>query len=89
MKDNTEKWGVSPDTTADAHRKQIEILRRMSPQRRALKSFEISDNVRKNVMAGIRKMYPDFSDAQIANELLRRMVGDELFQRIVAAKGLK
>jgi hypothetical protein len=89
MKDNTEKWGVSPDTTPDAHRKQIEILRRMPPQRRALKSFEISDNVRQNVMAGIARMHPDFSDAQIANELLRRMVGDELFQRIVAAKGLK
>ena len=89
MKDNTEKWGVSPDTTPDAHRKQIEILQKMSPQSRALKSFEISDNVRQNVMAGIRKMHPDFNDAQIRNELLRRMVGDELFQRIVAAKGFK
>jgi len=80
---------IPPDTTPEAHRKQIEILRKMSPEKRALISFEISDNVRQNAIAGIRKMYPDFTETQIKRELLRRLVGDELFQKIIAEKGLK
>lgn len=79
---------IPPDTTPDAHRKQIEILRKMSPQRRALVSFELSDNVRQNAIAGIRKMHPDFNETQITRELLRRLVGDELFHKIGVEKGL-
>jgi hypothetical protein len=80
---------IPPDTTPDAHRKQIEILRKMSPERQALISFELSDNVRQIAIAGIRKMRPDFTETQIRRELLRRLVGDELFQKIIAEKGLK
>ena len=80
---------ISSDTTLDAHRKQIEILRKMSPEKRALISFELSDNVRQIAIAGIRKMHPEFNETQITRELLRRLVGDELLQKIVAAKGLK
>jgi hypothetical protein len=40
-------------------------------------------------MEGIRKMHPEFTETQVIRELLRRLVGDELFQKIVAAKGLK
>ena len=80
---------ISRDTTIEAARKQIEILRKMSSQKRALISFELSDNVRQIAIAGIKKLHPDFTDSQIKMELLRRTVGDELFRKIIAAKGLK
>jgi len=80
---------ISPDTTPDAHRKQIEILRKLTPERLALISLELSDNVRQIAMEGIRRMHPEFTETRVRRELLRRMVGDELFQKIVAAKGLK
>jgi len=80
---------ITEDTTIEAVRVQFEILRKMSPEKRTLISFELSDNVRQNVIAGIKKLHPDFTDTQIKMELLRRMVGDELFRKIVAAKGLK
>ena len=80
---------IPADTTLEAARKQFEILRRLPPQKRALISFEISDNVRQNVIAGIKKLHPDFTDIQIKKELLRRTVGDELSRKIIAAKGLK
>jgi hypothetical protein len=80
---------IPPDTTLDVHKKQVEILRKMSPEKRALISFELSDNVRQNAIAGIKKLHPDFTDTQIRRELLRRMVGDELFRKIIAEKGLK
>jgi len=80
---------IPGDTTIEAARKQIEILRQMSPEKRALISFELSDNVRQIVIAGIRKLHPDFTDTQIKMELLRRTVGDDLFRKIIAAKGLE
>lgn len=80
---------IPSDTTLDVHRKQIEILRKMSPEKRALISFELSDNVRNNIIAGIRKMYPDFTDTQIKRELLQRCYGEGLFQEVAAAKGWK
>lgn len=84
------KMNVIPaDTTVEAARKQFEILRRLTPQKRALISFEISDNVRQNVIAGIKKLHPDFTDTEIKKELLRRTVGDELYRKIIAVKGLK
>lgn len=80
---------IPADTTPQAHKKQVEILRKMSPEKRALISFELSDNVRQNAIAGIKKQHPDFTDTQIAKELLRRIVGNELLCKISAAKGLK
>jgi hypothetical protein len=80
---------IPSDTTLDAHKKQIEILRKLSPERLALISFELSDNVRQIAMEGIRIMHPEFTETQVIRELLRRLVGNELFQKIVAAKGLK
>jgi hypothetical protein len=80
---------IPADTTLDAHKKQIEILRKLSPERLALISFELSDNVRQITMEGIRSMYPEFTEIQVKRELLRRLVGDELFRKIVAEKGLK
>ncbi len=80
---------IPADTTIEAARKQFEILRKLSPEKRALISFELSDNVRENAIAGIKKLHPYFTEAQIKMELLRRTVGDVLFRKIMAAKGLK
>jgi hypothetical protein len=80
---------IPADTTIEAAKKQYEILRKLSPEKRALISFEISDNVREIAIAGIKKLHPDFTDTQIIMEVLRRTVGDELFRKIIAAKGLE
>ena len=80
---------IPHDTTLEAHKKQIEILRKMSPEKLALISFELSDNVRQNAIAGMKKQHPDFTDTRIRRELLRRMVGNALFFKIIAEKGLE
>ena len=80
---------LSKDTTPEAHKKQVEILRKLSPEQLALISLELSDNVRQIAIEGIRRMHPDFTETRIRRELLRRLVGDELYQKIVAEKGLK
>lgn len=80
---------IPRDTTLEAHKKQMEILKKLSPEQRALISFELSDNVRQIAMEGIRRMHPEFTEAQVKRELLRRIAGEELFREIVAAKELK
>jgi hypothetical protein len=77
------------DTTLEAHRKQVEILRKLSPQRKALMAIELTDNIRQIAVEGIKSRYPEFSEKQVMRELLRLIVGDELFQKIATAKGFE
>ena len=78
---------IPPDTSLEAHRKQIEILRKIPPERRSLISFELSDNVRQNAIAGIKKQHPEFTKQQLIIEIIRRCYGEELSQKVAAAKG--
>jgi hypothetical protein len=80
---------IPSDTTLDAHKKQIEILQKMSPEKRALISFELSDNIRQNAIAGIKKQHPDFTEQQVKLEVIRRCYGEKLAQEVAAAKGWK
>lgn len=80
---------ISPDTTPEAHKRQVEILRKLSPERKALMAMELTDNIRQIAVEGIRSRHPEFNEKQIMRELLRMIVGDELFQKIAIAKGFK
>jgi len=73
---------IPADTTIEAARKQIEILRRMGPQARLKTAFELSDNIRNIVEAGVRSRNPSYDEQQIKQEVLRLMVGDALFKQI-------
>ena len=63
--------------------KQYEILRRMDPARRAAMAFELSDNVRSLVEAGVRSRHPDWDVSLVNREVLRLMIGEELFQQVL------
>jgi hypothetical protein len=80
---------IPRDTTLEAHKKQMDILRKLPPEKRALISFELSDNVKQIAMEGIRMQHPEFTETQVRRELLRRIAGDGLYRKIAAAKGLK
>jgi hypothetical protein len=80
---------IPRDTTLDAHKKQVEILRKLSPERKALLAMELTDNIRQIAVEGIRTRHPEFNEKQVMRELLRLIIGDELFKKIAAAKGFK
>jgi hypothetical protein len=80
---------IPADTTLEAHRKQVEILRKLSPQRKALMAMELTDNIRQIAIEGIRSRHPEFNEKQVMRELLRLIIGDDIFQKIAAAKGFK
>ena len=77
---------IPADTTIEAIRKQIEILRRMGPEARLKMAFELSDNLRSIVKAGVRGRHMDYNEQQIKREVLRLMIGDVLFKQIFPHK---
>jgi hypothetical protein len=60
------------DTTPEARAKQDEILRAMSGEQRMTLAYEMSMFVRELMREGIRRDHPEWSEGQIARELLRR-----------------
>jgi len=75
--------GLSADTTLEAARREFEILRRLGPQVRARMAFELSDNLRALVEAGVRHRHPDFDEKKIKLEVLRLMIGDKLYRQML------
>jgi len=60
------------DTSPEARAKQEEILRAMSGGQRMTLAYEMSMFVRELMKEGIRRDHPNWTEAQIARELLRR-----------------
>ena len=59
------------DTSPAAQALQLQILRAMSGEQRMTLAYEMSMFARELAREGIRRDHPDWSDAQIARELLR------------------
>lgn len=55
------------------HRIYLAALRRMSPQQRLVKAFELSDNVRQLFRDGLRRRFPDLSEEEIQQLYLDRL----------------
>ncbi|MHC4476176.1 MAG: hypothetical protein ACYTEL_11050 [Planctomycetota bacterium] len=73
---------IPDDTSIDAAVRQIEILRRIGMEGRARMTFELSDNMRKTLEAGVRHRHPDWNDGQVNREVVRLMLGDRLFREV-------
>ena len=77
---------IPADTTIEAVRKQVEILRRIGPEARLKMAFELSDNLRSIVEAGVRGRHRDYNERQIKREVLHIMIGDVLYKQIFPHK---
>ena len=55
------------------HKLYIQILRSMSPEARLLKCFELSEFVRELFLHGLRKRFPDKSEAEIKVIYFKRL----------------
>jgi hypothetical protein len=60
------------DTSPAARAKQDEILHAMSGEQRMTLAYEMSMFARDLAREGIRRDHPEWTEAQIARELLRR-----------------
>ena len=69
------------DTARDAAVKQFDILRKMDIEARAAMTFELSDNLRSILAAGIHQRHPDYNDDEIKMAVLRLTIDRKLFDQ--------
>jgi len=55
------------------HKLYIQALRRMSPDARLMKTFELSEFSRLLFLQGLRKRFPNLSDSEINKLYLERL----------------
>ncbi|HUV05449.1 MAG TPA: hypothetical protein VMX94_10120 [Armatimonadota bacterium] len=55
------------------HKIYIQVLRRMTPEARLLKAFELTQFSRELFLHGLRKRFPDLPDAEIKRIYLERL----------------
>jgi hypothetical protein len=73
---------IPDDTTADAHRVQRDIYRRMGGAGRVALAFQLNDTVEHLARAGIRGRHPEYSDEQVFLAWARLKLGDELARAV-------
>lgn len=55
------------------HRIYLEALRRMTPEQRLLKAFELSEMTRELFRRGLRERFPDLSEQELHQLFLKRI----------------
>jgi hypothetical protein len=55
------------------HARYIEVLRRMTPEQRLLKAFELSEFSKALFVEGLRKRHPELSEEDFHSLLLERL----------------
>ena len=73
---------LSPDTSPQIERIQIEGLRQMPPWRKLALVGDMNEAVRVLALAGLRQRYPDDTPAQRRRRLADLVLGPELATRV-------
>lgn len=69
------------DTTAEALAVQFQVLRRLGPSGRLAITFDLCDNLRLLTAAGVRHRHPQWDERSVEREVIRLMIGDDLFRQ--------
>lgn len=73
--------GIPLDTSIEAARKQFEALRRLDAAARARMTFQLADNLRRTVEAGVKHRYPNWNQQQVNRRAVRILIGRHLFRQ--------
>ena len=55
------------------HRAYVQALRRMSPEQRAQKAFELSEFTKQSFLSGLRERFPQLGEADLRQLYLKRL----------------
>jgi hypothetical protein len=77
------------DTSPDAERVQLEVLRAMSPSRKVALVEDANRTARRLAMAGIRMRHPDATEAERNRLLMDIVLGEELAERVYGPRKTK
>ena len=70
------------DTSPEAWRQYWDILRRMSPEEKLQRAFDLSRMVRTLAEAGLRERFPHADEREIFFRRVRQEWGAALFRRV-------
>lgn len=65
---------LSPDTTPDAQRTQIELMRRLTPSQRLSLAFALTDTMRDLILANLRHQFPHANETEIRQRFIARVL---------------
>jgi len=69
------------DTSPDAEEVQIEVFRRMGPEKRLHSAALLSDTCRALLAEGVRRRHPDYDEEQVRLAVIRCLLPEDLFLR--------
>ncbi len=72
---------MTSDTAKDSAVKQFDVLQKMDVSARAAMTFELSDNLRSILEAGIHQRHPDYCDDDIKISAMSLTVDKNLFNQ--------
>lgn len=72
------------DTSREAQRVQLQLLRAASPTRRLQLALSLSQTTRDLALAALRRRHPDFSEREIRLRFAEVHYGKELAERVRA-----
>ena len=75
------------DTTSEAHAVQLEIHRAMGPARRLRLAIEMSERAREMAISGEKAREPGLTREKARLRVLRRILGDALFEEAYVKRG--
>src|SRR5207302_7484722 len=68
------------DSRPEAPLAHFAVLRRMGPAGRARRGAELTETMRRILADGIRYRHPEYTEEQVWQAVLRRVLGEELFR---------
>jgi len=72
---------MNTDTTPAADRRQHEIIKRMSGERRLLLSMSFSDQIRDIAIEGLRRRHPSVAEEDLKAIYFKEMLGVNITHR--------
>ena len=72
------------DTSTEADRIELELLRRMTPSERVQKAIALSNEVAHMCKAAIRRRHPDFDDNEVSLKFIELNYGRQLSDEVRA-----
>ena len=78
---------LASDTTIEADAVQGGVLRKIGIEGRARMTFQLSNNMRSTVEAGVRYRHPEYDERQVKREVMRLLIGDELYRLVLSECG--
>lgn len=68
---------LSSDTSPEAQRMQIELLRRLSPSQKLALAFELTEAMRNLVLADLHHRFPEADPLEIRRRFIARVLSRE------------